>query len=50
MGARENRGRGYMSWERKGQEVGVLKAWEEGKIGEIMQLLSLMMPKKGCGV
>ena len=47
MGARENRGRGYRSWERKGQEVGVLKGWEEGKIGEIMQLLSLMMPKKG---
>ena len=50
VGARENRGRGYRSWKRKGQEVGVLKGWEEGKIGEIMQLLSLMMPKKGCGV
>lgn len=24
-------GRGYRSWERKGQEVGVLKGWEEGK-------------------
>lgn len=43
-------GGGYNSWERKEQEVGVLKGWEEGEIEEIMQLLSLMMLTKGCGV